>query len=63
MKIEFEDNSFIELQLSGPGKVMVVLGAKDANNSLNIIVNSAEITLQQLAQLINDLKIPLPTVK
>lgn len=63
MKIDFEDNSFVEIQLSGPGKVVLILGAKDSQNSLNIIVNSAEITLKQLAEMINDLKIPLPIVK
>lgn len=62
MRINFDDDSFVELKLSSPGKVIIGLGAKDANNSLNIVVNSAEITLIQLAELINDLGIPLPLI-
>lgn len=62
MKINFDDDSYVELKLSSPGKVMISLGAKDGTNPLNTIVNSAEITLKQLAELINDLKIPLPPV-
>ena len=62
MKINFDDYSFIELTLSSPGKVSITLGAKDSKNSLNTIINSAEITLKELAELINDLNIPLPIV-
>ena len=62
MKIDFNDSSFIELILSGPGKVNIILGAKDGNNSLNTIINSAEISLVQLAELVADLNIPLPLV-
>ena len=62
MKIDFGDSSYIELTLSSPGKVSITLGAKDGNNPLNIIINSAEITLKQFAELVADLNIPLPPV-
>lgn len=62
MKIDFADKSYIELIISAPGKVAIILGAKDGNNPLNTVVNSAEITLKQLAELVADLKIPLPPI-
>lgn len=62
MKINFDDSSYIELILSAPGKVAIILGAKDGNNPLNTVVNSAEITLKQLAELVADLNIPLPLI-
>lgn len=60
MKINFDDDSFVELILSAPGKVTLALGSKDANNHLSVVVNSAEITLQELSDLIFNLNIPLP---
>lgn len=62
MRIDFEDNSFIEMSLQGT-KVVISIGAKDNKNVLNYIVNSAEITLNELSQLVNDLKVPLPPIK
>lgn len=62
MKIEFDDSSYVELTLSAPGKVLITLGAKDGINPLNIVINSAEITLKQLAELVADLNIPLPLI-
>lgn len=62
MKINFDDSSYVELILSSPGKVSIILGAKDGNNPLNTVVNSAEITLKELAELISDLNISLPPV-
>jgi hypothetical protein len=62
MKIDFDDKSYVELILSAPGKVAIILGAKDGNNPLNTVVNSAEITLKQLAELVADLNIPLPLI-
>jgi hypothetical protein len=60
MKIDFDDHSYIELILSSPGKIAIVLGAKDPKNPLSIVINSAEITIQQLADLVNALNIPIP---
>ena len=63
MKIKFDDSSFVELALSTtPGKVAIILGARDAVNPLKTVINSAEITIKQLAELIADLKINLPPV-
>lgn len=63
MRIKFDDSSFVELKLSNsPGKVSVILGAKHPDNPLKIVINSADITLKNLAELIADLNIPLPPV-
>jgi hypothetical protein len=63
MKLEFDDHSFFEIKLSeNPGKVYVVLGGMDPNNPLKHTVSVAEITLQQLAETVADLKVPLPAV-
>lgn len=62
MKIDFTDSSYIELILSAPGKVSIILGAKDGINPLNTVINSAEITLKQLAELVADLNIPLSLI-
>lgn len=63
MKIDFDDSSFIEIVLSTtPGKVLIILGAKDAINPLKTVINSAEITIKNLAELVSDLKINLPPV-
>ena len=66
MRISFDDKSFIEIELSTtPGKVHVSIGARDADNILKINVQSAEITLQQLSDLVYSLnvQIPMPTLK
>lgn len=57
MKIEFEDKSYIEVNKSiEPGKIVIMIQAKDATNSLKKISNSVEITLAQWQQLINGIK-------
>lgn len=57
MKIEFEDKSYIEVNKSiEPGKIIIMIQAKDATNSLKKISNSVEITLAQWQQLINSVK-------
>ena len=63
MKIDFDDSSFVEFSLSkSPGKVRIILGAKDAVNPLKVVINSAEITINNLAELVADLNINLPPV-
>ncbi len=62
MRIDFPDNSFIEISLNN-AKVIISLGARQKDNNLNTIINSCEITLNELSQLINDLKVPLPPIK
>jgi len=63
VKIKFKDNSYIEFILSSPGNVSVVLGAQDASNPLNLVVNSAEVTLDELSKLVAGIGVPLPLIK
>lgn len=54
MRITFEDKSFIEIQKSkSPGKVMVVIGARDPVDALKNVINSVEITRGQLQELVS----------
>jgi len=54
MKIDFEDKSYIEIKRSdNPGKVFIIIQAKDATNPLKKITNAVEITEEQLKKLIN----------
>ena len=63
MKINFDDNSFIEIKLSkSPGKVEIVLGASDFDNPLKKIINSAEIDIKDFSKLVHGLGIPIPPV-
>ena len=64
MRITFEDKSFIEIQHSSPGKVHVSVVGRDAANILKINVNSAEVSYQQLVDLIASLgmQLPAPTI-
>lgn len=57
MKVEFEDKSYLEIKKSSePGKIVVLIQAKDGNNLLKKITNSVEITTAQWQQLIADIK-------
>jgi len=62
MKIDFEDRSFIEIKIGSPGNVAVILGAKNRNDGLKFEINACEITINQFAQLVNDLGIELPKI-
>lgn len=54
MKIQFEDKSYIEVKRSNePGKVLVIISAKDHENPLKKITNAVEITEDQFKQLIS----------
>lgn len=58
MKITFNSNDdYIEFVKTGSNKIMIVISAKDFNNSLKTIVNSAEITEQQFQELMNSLNL------
>lgn len=63
MRIDFDDGSHIEIRLNGPGKVAVILGAKDKDNPLKYVTNTCEITLQEFSNLINDIPVKLPVAK
>ena len=63
MKIQFEDKSFIECRKSDtPGKIIIIISAKDQTNSLKKITNAVEISTEEFAKLISDLQqIPFTT--
>jgi len=63
MRIDFKDGSHIEIRLNGPGKVAVILGAKDQDNPLKYVTNACELTLQEFSDLINDVPVKLPVSK
>ena len=55
MKIVFDDRSYIECQKSAqPGKIMVIISAKDATDPLKKITNAVELTAEEFKQLISD---------
>lgn len=57
MKIKFDDNSYIDFQKSlEPGKVIVTIMAKDQFNNNKNIVNSVEISTEELVNLFNSVK-------
>lgn len=52
MKIIFEDKSYVEVRKSDEaGKVLVIIGARDVNNSLKNIVNCVELTKEEFQKL------------
>ena len=58
MRISFEDKSYIECRKSdNPGKVLIIISAKDANNKLNKIINTVELTEDQLKGLLSDVQV------
>jgi hypothetical protein len=55
MKIEFNDKSYIDCQKSAqPGKIMVIISAKDQTDPLKKIVNAVELTMEEFKSLIAD---------
>lgn len=55
MKIQFDDKSFIECKKSdNPGKIVIVIQAKDNANSLKKITNAVELTAEEFKQLLSD---------
>lgn len=58
MKITFDDKSYIEVRKSdNPGKMIIIISAKDHDNSLKKITNAVEITAAEFKQLISDVQI------
>lgn len=58
MKITFDDKSYIEVRKSdNPDKMIVIISAKDHDNSLKKITNAVEITTAEFKQLISDVQI------
>ena len=55
MKIEFDDKSCIECRKSdNPGKVIILIKAKDHENPLKKITNAVELTTEEFKKLISD---------
>lgn len=55
MKIDFEDGGYIDVQVSPkPQHVFIIVAAKNASNPLETIINSAELTDDQLQELMKD---------
>lgn len=55
MKIEFSDKSYIDCQKSSyPGKVIIMISAKDQDNVLKRITNTVELTNEEFQKLISD---------
>lgn len=58
MKITFEDKSYIECRKSdNPGKIIVIISAKDHDSPLKKITNAVEITMAEFKQLVSDVQI------
>ena len=57
MKIQFDDKSYIECRKSdNPGKILLIISAKDGGNSLKKITNAVELTGEEFKQLISDIQ-------
>ncbi len=57
MRITFDDKSYVEMKRSdNPGKFLIIISAKDQENSLKRIINAVEIDKSQLQQLLSDLE-------
>lgn len=55
MKIVFDDKSYIDCQKSAqPGKIVVVISAKDATDPLKKIINAVELTAEEFKSLLSD---------
>ena len=63
MRIDFKDGSHIEVMLSGPGKIGIILGAKDKDNPLKYVTNSCEVSIKEFSELITDLPVELTKAK
>jgi nitrate reductase NapAB chaperone NapD len=58
MKIVFDDKSYIDCRKSdNPGKVIIIISAKDQENPLKKITNAVEITTAEFKKLISDVQI------
>jgi len=53
MRVNFEDQSFIEVSKSqNPDKIYITIAAKSAENSRQLVANSVELTKEQILALI-----------
>ena len=57
MKIIFEDKSYINCYKSNePGKIVMVISAKDGTDPLKKITNAVELTTEEFKKLISDVQ-------
>jgi len=57
MKITFDDKSYIECKKSDkPDHVVIVISAKDAENSRKKITNAVEITIDEFRKLVSEIQ-------
>lgn len=57
MKIQFEDKSYIEITKSNnSNKFYISIAAKDQSKLNSIVINSVELTADQLKNLIDEIK-------
>jgi hypothetical protein len=53
-KLLFDDSSYIECKKSDSGQIIIIISAKDHNNSLKKITNAVEISIEDFKKLISD---------
>lgn len=57
MKIQFDDQSYIECRKSDTGdKIIFIVSAKDYNNPLKKINNTVMLTIEEFNELISDIR-------
>lgn len=57
MKITFEDKSYIDCYKSNePGKIVLVISAKDSSDPLKKITNAVELTSDEFKKLLSDVQ-------
>lgn len=59
MKIVFDKsgNDFLEFRKTETGNIIISISAQDSKNPLSATVNSVEITLDKLKEILEDLKL------
>lgn len=57
MRIDFDSNrrNYLEVTKTKDNNVSIVISAQDGNHPLNCIINSAQITLEQFKEIINQI--------
>ena len=56
MRIDFDDDSFIEFSKTDD-KIAIILGARDGKNNLKKVINSAKVPAKQLSELLSDIQL------
>jgi len=58
MKITFEDKSYVDCYKSdSPGKIVLVISAKDGSDPLKKITNAVELTIDEFKKLISNVQV------